>query len=182
MIKNPFDLISYEEILWEIKPDIIIEIGSAHGGFALWLADRMKNINLHAKIVSVDLEDNAKKNLAAFKLKNIVCLVGDCNSQRIVDDIKSIIKPKDSVLLIEDSSHTYSNTLAVLNNYKEIVSIHSYLIIEDGICDVLHIGDIPGPMKAVEDWIEKNPNYQIDREQEKYIMTYNPKGYLKRIS
>lgn len=99
----------------------------------------------------------------------------------IIDKVKSYIKPKDKVLVIEDSAHTYENTLKVLNNYKNFVSVESYLVIEDDICDVLHISSEPGPMKAVEKWIKTNDNFIIDRTKERYIMTYNPKGYLIRI-
>jgi len=182
MMKNPFDLVVYEEILWEVKPDIVIEIGSAQGGFTLWLTDRMKLINSGAKVINIDLLDNSNKNLNEMEYDNIFCLVGDCNSGGILDQVKAFIKSDNRVLLIEDSAHTFDNTLEVLENYKDIVTVGSYLIVEDGICDVLNIGPVPGPMKAVEEWIVNNRNYEIDRSKERYVMTYNPKGYLKRIA
>jgi len=182
MIKNPFDLVVYEEILWDVKPDVVVEIGSANGGFTLWLADRMKIINPGARIISVDLIDQPNKNLRKFNYKNIECLIGDCNSSEILDKIRSLIKTEDRVLVIEDSAHTFDNTFKVLENYKNIVTVGGYFIVEDGVCDVLKIGPVPGPMKAIEEWIVNNKNYEIDRSRERYVMTYNPKGYLKRIS
>jgi len=182
MIKNPFDLIVYEEILWEVKPTIIIEIGTSQGGFTLWLRDRMKMIGAENKIITVDLDSAGNNNLRESLSDRFISLVGDCNSPEIIEQIKSNITPQDIVLVIEDSSHTYENTLKVLDNYKSIVTIDSYLIVEDGICDVLNLEIVPGPMKAVESWIVKNPNFEIDRGRERYIMTYNPKGYLKRVS
>jgi cephalosporin hydroxylase len=181
MIKNPFDLVIYEELFWEIKPTIVVEIGNKYGGFSLWLKDRMKIVGVDGKVITIDIEPLADNNLIEFKSDNFVSLVGDCNSSSVIAQVKGIIKPSDRVMIIEDSSHTFDNTFKVLENYKDIVSIGSYLIIEDGICDVIDLGINPGPMKAVEKWIEDNRNFEIDRSRERYIMTYNPKGYLKRI-
>lgn len=179
--KNPLDLIIYEEILWKIKPTIIIEIGSSQGGSALWFRDRTQIMNLNTKIITIDLNDKASKNLRNFKSKNLICIIGNCNSSEILSKLKDYIFKNDIVLVIEDSSHTFENTFKVLENYKNIVTVDSYFIIEDGICDILNIGPLPGPMKAIEKWIINNPNYIIDRTLEKHIVTYNPKGFLKRV-
>jgi cephalosporin hydroxylase len=181
MIKNPFDLVVYEEILWELKPTIIIEIGNAFGGFSLWLSDRMKMIGVDGKFITIDLSSGGDNNLQDFKSDKFVSIIGDCNSFETINKVKSYIREDDKVLIIEDSAHTFDNTFKVLENYKDIVTIGSYLIIEDGICDILDLGIKPGPKSAVEEWIKNNSNYIIDRDREKYIMTYNPKGYLKRI-
>jgi len=181
MIKNPFDLVVYEELFWEIKPTVVIEIGNRFGGFSLWLQDRIKIIGTEGKIITIDLQSAGDQNLSEFKSDNFISIVGNCNSPEVIAQVKQIIKPSDRVLIIEDSSHTFDNTLQVLKNYKDIVSIGSYLVIEDGICDIIDLGINPGPMKAVEKWIENNTNFEIDRIREKYIMTYNPKGYLKRL-
>ena len=181
MIKNPFDLIVYEEMLWELKPTVIIEIGNAFGGFSLWLYDRMKLIGIDGKFITIDLASSADISLSRFKSDRFISIVGDCNNPMTVDIVKSYIGQGDTVLIIEDSAHTFDNTFKALENYKDIVTVGSYFIIEDGICDLLDLGIKPGPMSAVERWISGNPNYKIDRDRERYIITYNPKGYLKRI-
>jgi cephalosporin hydroxylase len=184
MIKNPFDLIVYDEIIWDVRPTIIIEIGSDHGGFALWLADHAKMLlsdsGINTEVITIDLCDKASLNLKTVSA--ISCIVGDCNSTEVLSKIKSGISDKDTVLIIEDSSHYYDHTINVLGNYKDFVTVGSYFIVEDGICDVLNFGPTPGPMRVVEKWIINNPNYMIDRSREKYIITYNPKGFLKRIN
>jgi cephalosporin hydroxylase len=182
MIKNPFDLVVYEELIDEIKPDIIIELGNSEGGFSLWLADRIKNFFGKGKIITVDLEDKGKENIGKFNYNNIIAIVGDCNSDSVIEEIREKISENERVMIIEDSAHTFEHTLKVLENYKNIVTAGSYFIVEDGICDLLELGIKPGPMKVAEDWIIKNANFEIDRSREKYIMTYNPKGYLKRVS
>ena len=117
-----------------------------------------------------------------FRSDSFISLVGDCNSSEIIEQIKKLISSQDRVMIIEDSAHTFENTYLVLENYKNIVSVGSYLIIEDGICDILDLGVRPGPMSAVDEWIKNNPDFLVDRGRERYIMTYNPRGYLKRLS
>lgn len=183
MIKNPFDLVVYDEILWEVKPTIIIEVGNAFGGFSLWLRDRMKTvIDDNVKVITIDLESTGNDNLETFKDSGIISIVGDCNSKDVIEKVKSYISKSDKVLVIEDSAHTFDNTLKVLQSYSDLVSVGSYLIVEDGICDVIDLGVSPGPKKAVERWMDNNNSYMIDRSRERYILTYNPKGYLKRLS
>jgi len=181
MIKNPFDLVVYEEIIWELKPTVIIEIGNMHGGFSLWLSDHMKMVGINGKIITIDLSSGGDKNLHDFKSDKFISIIGNCNDYEVVNKVKGYINKNDVVLIIEDSAHTFDNTFSVLENYKDIVTVGGYLVIEDGICDLLDLGINPGPMKAVEKWIENNSNFEIDRSRERYIMTYNPKGYLKRI-
>lgn len=182
MIKNPFDLVIYEELFWEIKPTVVIEIGNRHGGFSLWLRDRMKLVGVDGKIITIDIEPLADGNFSEHKSDKFVSIIGDCNSVDTIEKVKKHIDQNDIVMIIEDSSHTFDNTFKALENYKDMVTVGSYLIIEDGICDVIDLGVSPGPMKAVEEWIKINgENFEIDRDRERYIMTYNPKGYLKRL-
>jgi len=181
MIKNPFDLIIYEELFWEIKPTVVIEIGNRHGGFSLWLRDRMNIVGVDGKIITIDIEPLADGNFSDYKSEKFISIVGDCNSVDTIEQVKKNIGKDDTVMIIEDSSHTFNNTYKALENYKNIVTVGSYLIIEDGICDVIDLGVNPGPMKAVEEWIKTNDDFQIDRSRERYIMTYNPKGYLKKL-
>lgn len=182
MLKNPFDLVVYEEIIQEIKPNVVIEIGNAFGGFTLWLKDRLNIFEIkNGKIITIDIEKVGSNNLEKVKENKIITITGDCNSFEVIEKVKSYISKEDKVLIIEDSSHTFDNTTKALDNYKDIVSVGSYFIIEDGICDILDLGIKPGPMKAVEKWIGNNSNFVIERNKERYIMTYNPKGYLKRI-
>lgn len=181
MIKNPFDLVVYEEILWEIKPTVIIEIGNAFGGFALWLSDRMKMIGQECRIITIDLSTQGDTNLEHYKSDHFISIVGDCNDPNVIEKVGALITPEDVVFIIEDSSHTFDNTFNALENYKKFITPGSYFVIEDGICDVLNIEPCPGPMKAVEAWAPSNPEFAIDRSRERYIMTYNPKGYLKRL-
>ena len=85
------------------------------------------------------------------------------------------------VLVIEDSAHTYENTLQVLNLYSCFTKPGDYFIVEDSICHHgLDLGPKPGPYEAIEEFVSKNNDFIIDRKKESFLITWNPKGFLKR--
>jgi|GEM_PF-4971244 len=104
MIKNPFDLVVYEEILWEVKPTVIIEIGSWQGGLTRWLCDRMQMIGTEAKIITIDITPDAQSNLKSIASDHCIALVGDCNAPEILSTVRAMISLEDRVLVIEDSA------------------------------------------------------------------------------
>jgi cephalosporin hydroxylase len=93
-----------------------------------------------------------------------------------------IVDPGSKVLVIDDSSHTFANTLKVLWTYSPLLKVGDYFIVEDGICrHGLDVGPKPGPYEAVEAFVRENPDYAIDRDRESFLITWNPKGYLRRV-
>ena len=176
--KLVFDAWTYQEILYKEKPDIIIETGTAFGGSALFMAHIFDHMN-KGFVVTVDL---VKRKVPQHK--RIKYLIGSSCSKRIVKKITNIIsglhKPKLMVIL--DSDH-YSNHVAKeLKIYSKLVTVGQYLIIEDTNLGGNPItSDEPGPMKAVEEFLKHTDSFAIDRSQEKFGITFNPKGYLKRI-
>jgi cephalosporin hydroxylase len=99
------------------------------------------------------------------------------------EEVKKLTADARNVLIIEDSSHEYENTLNVLNTYAPLIPLGGYFIVEDGICyHGLDIGPKPGPYEAIETFVSKNKNFEIDIAKESFILTWNPKGFLKRIS
>lgn len=177
-VKSPVDFWIYREIIFQVKPDVIIELGNHCGGNTLALAHILDNMN-HGKVIGVDINH---KNLhsTAKKHLRITFITGDaCKS---LEKVKKLVREKDKVLIIEDSSHTYENTLSVLRTYGSLIKRGSYFIVEDGICHHgLEVGPDPGPYEAVEQFIRENKNFEIDRSKEAFFITWNPKGYLKRI-
>ena len=179
-LKNPLDMWVYQEIIYEIKPDIVIEIGSAEGGSALYFA-HLLDILGNGSVISIDI-DRSNYHL---KHHRIVTITGDSSSP---ETIKQVQKHCDgrSTLVIHDGDHTREKVLKDLNLYSKFVSLNSYFIVEDGIIDLFKPGDgigspNDGPLKAIEEFLGKNPNFVIDKERERYLLTYNPNGYLKRI-
>jgi cephalosporin hydroxylase len=176
--KSPLDFWKYQEIIYELEPDFIVEIGNFNGGSTLALAHIFDIIG-HGQVIGIDINhQNVPQRVKDHK--RIKLITGDaCDN---FDIVRKLIPEKSKVLVIEDSSHTYENTLNVLRKFNSLVDIGYYFIVEDSICHHgLEVGPKPGPYEAIEQFIEENSNFQIDREKESFLITWNPKGYLKRI-
>lgn len=178
-LKCPMDAWVYQELLFELKPDVIIEIGNAFGGSALLLAHQCDLMN-HGHIIGIDItHDNIDSTAKAHP--RITFIEGD--ACKLFDQVKRMIPPDKTVLIIEDSSHTFENTLNVLSVYSELLKPGDYFIIEDSICHHgLDHGPNPGPFEAIETFLLKNSTFVSDRSREKFLITWNPKGFLKKIA
>jgi cephalosporin hydroxylase len=174
--KNPLDFWIYREIIWETRPDLIIEIGTHAGGSALALAHVCDNIN-HGKVISIDINHSNVSQLVR-RHPRIDLIEGHASL------VAQTIKTNNlSIMVIEDSSHTFDNTLHVLNTYSPLVTVGNYFIVEDGICHHgLDIGPNPGPFEAIEAFMNNNNDFVIDRSREDFLITWNPKGFLKKIA
>ena len=175
--RSPLDFWIYQEIIFASKPDVIVEIGSYCGGSALSLAHLCDHLN-KGRIIAVDI-DHSRLNQTVKNHPRISLVTGD--ACEVFDEVAAMCRDCASVMVIEDSSHEYQNTLNVLKKYSQLVTIGNYLIVEDGICHHgLNIGPSPGPYEAISDFIKTNGNFIIDRRKEAFFITWNPQGYLKR--
>ena len=180
--KNVLDAWVYQEIIHETKPDVVIEIGSQYGGSTKYLADLLEIIG-NGMVISID-PCRAEYGLA----HNRVCaLTGKSADPDILAQVGERCRGK-SVLVIQDGDHSKKQVLEDLNSYSRFVSLGSYFIVEDGIVDLFHNGDglgfreeEPGPLAAIEEFLGRHPEFIADMGRERYILTYNPKGFLKRI-
>lgn len=178
--KNPLDAWVYQEIIYEIKPDIIIEIGSAEGGTTLFLANLLDLIG-KGNVISIDIDRSGYK----VQHDRVILLTGDSTSTEIIIRVEALCKGK-SVLIIHDAGHEKQQVLKDLMAYSCFVSVNSYFIVEDGIVELFKPRDgfgyyKEGPLSAIAEFLRNNPNFIVAKEREKYILTYNPKGFLKRI-
>jgi cephalosporin hydroxylase len=177
-LKNPMDFWAYREIIFEHKPDVIIEIGNNWGGSTLALA-HIQDLMEHGRIIGVDIDHSKIVDKVSGHPR--ISLI-ECDAIEAFTQVKAMIKPDEKVLLIEDSAHTYQNTLEVLRLYSEFIHVDDYIIVEDTICHHgLNVGPSPGPYEAVETFVEENDNFQINREKESFLVTWNPKGFLKKV-
>lgn len=177
--KNPFDTWVYQEIVHETKPSVIIEIGNYEGGSTLYLANLLDSLG-SGKVIGVDVDHRRVQDLVHKRIKWIT---GDGTSPEVFLLVKNEINTNDRVMIIEDSSHEFNATLSILNLYSSLVSLGCYFVVEDGICKEDYIdGPKPGPYEAVHAFIKDHPEFEIDRRREKFLLTYNPDGFLKRIS
>lgn len=176
-LKLPTDMWVYQEIIYEVKPDLIIETGSMYGGSALFLAT-ICDINKKGKIISIDI--NKKDNFP--KHERIEFWTGSSTNEKIINQIEKKIDDKQKIVVILDSDHSKKHVLKELEIYSKFVSKNSYLIVEDTAINghpiVPNFGE--GPWEAVEEFLKMNKNFVVDQSKEKFLLTWNPNGYLKK--
>ena len=178
-IKCPFDYVLYQMLIWEVQPDLIIEIGTNKGGSALYLADLLE-LNKKGVLHTIDLSVNEEDASLLSHPRIKVYKDGFMNYDT------SILSKYETILVIEDGPHTYEDTLAALHKFSQFVSKNSYFIAEDGI--VSELGREKefngGPQKAISEFLKKNSNFIIDRKWCDFFginATFNVNGYLKKI-
>jgi cephalosporin hydroxylase len=174
--KCPLDLWIYQELLTEFAPDLIVETGTADGGSALFLAN-VCDLLSNGRIVTIDVL-HAKRPAHP----RVRYLTGSSIEPGIVAAIRHEAQDAASVLVVLDSDHSASHVLAELDAYAPLVTPGSYLIVEDtnvnGHPVLPEHG--PGPAEALQNWLPDHPDFEVDRGREKFGMTFNPGGYLRR--
>jgi cephalosporin hydroxylase len=177
--KCPLDLWVYQEIIYETKPDIIVEAGTAHGGSALYLASICDSVE-RGQIITIDVRELPDRP----QHQRIKYLTGSSVSEEIVAEVSGSIKQDDRVMVILDSDHRAEHVLRELEIYSRMVTVGNYLIVEDTNANghpVLPLWGA-GPMEAVEQFTSTRRDFVTDHQREKFFMTFNPKGYLCRVS
>jgi cephalosporin hydroxylase len=176
--KCPLDLWVYQEIINETKPDLIIETGTAYGGSALFLASICDLVN-RGRIITIDVEAQAGRP----EHHRIKYLSGSSTSEGVAAELKSMISADARVMVILDSDHRAEHVRKELENYSPMVSVGCYLIVEDTNINGNPVTPLhgAGPMEAVAEFMAQHGNFVVDRQREKFFMTFNPKGYLRRL-
>lgn len=177
--KCPLDLWIYQEILFETRPEVIIESGTESGGSALFLASVCDLIG-EGRVVTIDIQDN----LMRPKHPRITYVRGSSVAPETVELVKQSIEQKTRVMVILDSDHRKDHVLKELRIYADLVTPGSYLIVEDTNVNNHPVAEDfgSGPMEAVEEFLSTRDDFIIDREREKFFLTFNPKGYLRRVN
>jgi cephalosporin hydroxylase len=179
MVKDPFDYVMYQMIINEIKPDLIIEVGTNYGGTTLYMADLL-NIIGNGVVHTIDVVDYVQSDL----------INNHHRIKRFYDGFQSydinLTKEFNKILLIEDGSHQYADVINTMNMFKDIIPVDSYMIIEDGSLNWMGWEEIynGGPLKAIEEFLSENDDFIIDRKWCDFYgknVTFNPNGFLKKI-
>ena len=181
-----------QEILYKVKPDIVIETGIAHGGSVIFAASILKMIGKkNFKVIGVDI-DIRKHNLKEIK-KNIVykyleLIEGSSTNKEIFNQIKKRIKKNKKVLVILDSNHSYKHVINELNLYSKLVSKNSYLILPDTYIDFMPKNTFKKWRKgdntytALVEFLKKNKNFKVDfNANKKSLISEAINGYIKKI-
>ncbi len=178
--KNPLDLFIYSEIAHEVKPRLVIETGSFWGGSAVWWADIMKLIHgdESGKVISID--PNALDTDTSGR--NIEFINGSSIDSGIFNRVLS--KAQHGPILVNlDSLHDEEHVFNEMILYSQLVTVDSYMIVEDGIINghPTHPEYGPGPYEACERFLALHSGFKVDRSRERMMVTANPMGFLKRI-
>ena len=178
ILKLPLDLFIYQEIIFDIKPDLIIECGTFNGGSALFFSSMLDLIN-KGKVISID--HVLRSNLPSHP--RLTYIKASSTSDEALEKVKQLINPGDVVVVVLDSDHRKNHVLSELELYGKYVTKGSYLVVEDtnvnGHPILPDFG--PGPMEAVEEFLLENNEFMIDESKHKFFFTFCPKGFLRKV-
>lgn len=199
IIQYPQDIIALQEIIWDVKPDLIIETGIARGGSLIFSASMLTLLNFNSpkkinrKVLGIDI-DIRKHNKDAIKkhplYKNITMIEGSSIDNKIFLEVKKISKKYKKILVFLDSNHTQDHVFRELILYSSLVSKNSYCVVFDTIVENLPRNFIKNrlwnkgnnPKTAINKFLKENKNFKIDTNfNNKLLISMNPDGYLKKF-
>jgi cephalosporin hydroxylase len=209
IIQYPQDITAMQELIWQVRPDLIIETGIAHGGSLILSASMLAILDMcdaieagvaldpaksNRMVVGIDIDIRAH-NRTAIEVhpmaSRIRMIEGSSIAPEIVKQVNDIAAGYQRVLVCLDSNHTHEHVLAELKAYAPLTSVGSYCVVFDTIVDDMPkemFSDRPwgpgnNPKTAVWEYLKSHPEFQIDKSiQHKLLITVAPDGYLRRIS
>lgn len=190
IIQTPEDIVMMQELLWKVRPDVVVECGVAHGGALVLYASILEMLG-KGHVIGVDVEIRKYNRLALQShplSRRFTLIEGSSIEQSTLDEVRRHIQPDDRVLVALDSNHAQAHVASELRLYAPLVSADSYLVVFDGVMQVLT--DAPGgspawagdnPWLAVQEFIEENDEFQLDPYYNRLRVTHCPGGFLKRV-
>lgn len=174
--KTPFDLWVYQELIFESKPSFIVETGTRHGGSALFFSSICDMVS-HGSVVTIDTED-----MNDVTHSRLTKLIGNSVSDEMVAEVRKVVGCQ-STLVTLDSNHTKDHVLKEMALYSPFVHVGGYMVVED---TNIHGHPIlpdwgEGPMEAVEEFLDNRDDFVIDRDREKFLVSFAPCGFLTRV-
>ena len=208
IIQLPQDISAMQGLIWQVKPDLIIETGIAHGGSLIFSASMLAQLDIcdaieagtnfnpeesQRKVLGIDIDIRAH-NRAAIEAhpmsSRIQMLEGSSIAPEIIEQVKTIASEYKRILVCLDSNHTHEHVLAELEAYAPLTSVDSYCVVFDTIVEDLPAdmfldrpwGPGNNPKTAVWEYLKSHPEFEVDKDiQHKLLITVAPDGYLKRI-
>lgn len=208
IIQYPQDMLAMQEIIWEVRPDLIIETGIAHGGSLIFSASMLALLDMADAIesgamldpggagrrvlgVDIDIRAHNREAIEAHPMASRIQMIqGSSVAPEVVEQVHTVAAGYERVLVCLDSNHTHDHVLGELHAYAPLVSPGSYCVVFDTL-----IEDMPGdmfanrpwgvgdnPKTAVWEFLKDHPDFEIDKSiQHKLQITVAPDGYLKRL-
>jgi cephalosporin hydroxylase len=193
IIQFPQDIVAMQEIIWEVKPELIIETGIAHGGSLIFYASMLEIIGVNGQVLGIDIDIRPHNRDEIEKhpmFRRIEMIEGSSTEENVVNKVYDFAVDKSPVLVVLDSSHTHGHVLKELELYSHLVTKGSYLVVFDTVVE-----DMPdeffderpwgrgnNPKTAVKDFLKINDRFVVVKDiEEKLLITVAPDGYLKCI-
>lgn len=198
IIQFPQDIIAMQELIWQVKPDLIIETGIAHGGSLIFSASMLALLEITGVInkgkvlgIDIDIREHNRIEIEKHPLVNkITMMQGSSIDEDMVRQVHKFAKDYNNILVCLDSNHTHNHVLSELKAYSPLVSNGSYCVVFDTIIEDMPEDFFPdrpwgkgnNPKTAVREFLKTNDSFEIDKKMEnKLLITVAPDGYLKRV-
>lgn len=209
IIQYPNDMVAMQELISQVKPDIIIETGIAHGGSLIFSASMLALLDMAEAIenettinpkiskrmvlgIDIDIREHNRAAIEAHPMSSRIKMIeGSSISPEIIDQVKTIAKDHKRIMVCLDSNHTHDHVLTELEAYAPLTSLDSYCVVFDTFIEDMPVNMFPdrpwdvgnNPKTAVWEYLKTHPEFEIDKSiQNKLFVTGAPDGYLKRIS
>lgn len=197
IIQYPQDMIAMQEIIWQVKPDLIIETGIAHGGSLIFSASMLEllasctGVEGEVLAIDIDIREHNQKAIEEHPMyKRITMIQGSSIDPEIVSQVVEKSKGKKRVLVCLDSNHTHAHVLEELKAYAPLTTVGSYCVVFDTVVEDMPKelsedrpwGPEDNPKTAAHEYLKVHPEFEVDFSiQNKALVTVAPEGYLKRV-
>lgn len=193
IIQHPEDLLAMQEILWRVRPDVVIETGVAHGGSLVFYASMLHLLGSDGFVIGVDVDirSHNREKIEAHPLSSRIRLVqGSSTDPATVEEVARLAADRTRAIVALDSSHTHAHVLDELRLYSPFVRNGSYLVVFDTVVENMpaaHFADRPwapgnSPMTAVREFLRENRRFMVDEEYtDKLLISVAPEGYLRCV-
>jgi cephalosporin hydroxylase len=189
IIQYPTDIVMMQELLWKLRPDVVVEPGIAHGGSAVLHASVLELLG-HGSVIGVDVEIRQYNKAAILShpmSSRIKLIEGSSVDPATLAQVRTLVGSAPRVVVVLDSNHTREHVARELECYSPLVSPGSYLVVMDGAMGMM--ADIPrgkpewkddNPLLAIQDFVREHPEWEIDPHYTRMLVTASPKGFLRR--
>jgi cephalosporin hydroxylase len=209
IIQYPQDIVAMQEIIWSVRPDLIIETGIAHGGSLIFNASALAMLDMCDAIesgevldpgqsrrkvlgVDIDIRPHNREAIEAHPMSSRIEMIqGSSIDQSVVQQVLEFAANYDRVLISLDSNHTHDHVLAELEAYAPLTSVGSYCVVFDTVVEDLPADLFPdrpwgpgnNPKTAVRKYLETHNEFVVDQSMDnKLLLSVAPEGYLKRVA
>lgn len=192
IIQHPQDIVAIQELIWDIRPDLVIETGIAHGGSLILSASILELIGKGKVLgIDIDIRKHNRREIEKHRMfKRITMLEGSSIDPVIMRKVRTFAKGKKKILIFLDSNHAHSHVLEELRLYSPLVSLNSYIVVFDTIAEDLPKGSVKNrpwdkgsnPKTAVKEFLRTHKEFIIDKIiEDKLLITAAPNGFLRRV-